>query len=161
MKRQLMNYLCCPECEGNLPEGEIFCWVYGYSSIVPLLNSMRNITLKLPISVVKFLSLFPAGVIFTTNTFYRLISRFPFCKNWGEKNPFHIYFERGFMNIHITIFDHLTVPIINYYTEPDLGRFFQDTRLTNIQISHRFSGKKGQSWRFSGTLPREIKDGKQ
>lgn len=133
--------------------GKIFCWVYGHSSVDAWLNLLRSVSLKLPLPFLRFISLLPSSIVFLINSMYRTIKKTPVIKPLSEYLPFNQYADRGFANIHMTIFDHLSVPIINYFRKDDIDRFLNGTNLKNIYISARYSGKMGQSWRFSGKMP--------
>jgi 2-polyprenyl-3-methyl-5-hydroxy-6-metoxy-1,4-benzoquinol methylase/uncharacterized protein YbaR (Trm112 family) len=128
--------------------GIIFIWVYAYSSIVPLLTFLRKITLKLNIRIMWFLSFVPALLLYSLNKFYLFFHSLPITKRMSEYIPFCMYADRSFHNIWTTCFDHLTTSIAHYFTEDELRNWVQGTVIAESQVSQRYPGKAGRSWRI-------------
>ena len=130
------------------PKGQIFLWIYGYSSIVPILKFLKLVTLKIDIRTMWFLSLLPAIFLYILNKIYLLCSKIIFTKKIAEYIPFHMYSDRSFHNIWTICFDHLTTSIAHYFKEGELKGWLRNKMVANSRISERYAGKSGNSWRL-------------
>jgi 2-polyprenyl-3-methyl-5-hydroxy-6-metoxy-1,4-benzoquinol methylase len=141
------------------PGGKIFLWVYGSSGIKYFLNPLRFFTLRLPLSWVRVLSIFPALVIYGMNILYGAVSRMPLLEYFARYIPFQQYADRSFQGIRWIAQDHLTVPIIHYFLEGELKEWLNRLPLEDKKISCRYPGRLGRSWRVCGRK-RGFKDSK-
>jgi len=130
-------------------KGKIFIWVYGYSSIIPVIRFLRSFTLNRGVKFNRFLGFFFAIPLYLINQFYNLVRRIPIVKKFAELIPFHMYYDRGFSNIWTICFDKINSGIAVYYKRSDLQGWLD--RLTDKKSGHlseRYPGKSGSSWRL-------------
>lgn len=129
--------------------GKIFIWVYGYSSIIPVIKFLRFFTLGRGESFNRFISLFFAVPLYLINVLYNVMRRIPLIKALAPLIPFNMYYDRGFSNIWTISFDKINSGIAVYYRREDLEGWLD--RLTDKRVgvlSERYPGKSGSSWRL-------------
>lgn len=149
----VIHHLPCPQKGFNClleklqPKGQIFFWVYGYSSVIPVLKFLRLVSLKVNIQIMWFLSIFPAILLYAINQIYLLFKKIKITEKLSQYIPFHMYAERGFHNIWTVCFDHLTTSIAYYFRENELQCWFKHDKIKSGRISGRYAGKSGSSWR--------------
>ena len=129
--------------------GLIFLWLYGWTPIIRVLKTLRFFTIKFPMKFVYYIALFPALKLHLLNLSYLF-----FHKLIGEKAkiiPLWQYSDRSFRGKHWIMFDHLSVPIINFYIKEDLIEWLNRTNdLKDTIVDERYSGYQGSSWRLFG-----------
>ena len=131
-------------------EGEIFLWLYGHSSVVPILKFMRIFSLRLPIKVMWYLSIIPAFILYDINVVFRILKYIPVLKIFVKYIPFNMYHDRRFHNIWTISFDHLTTKVANWYNKEDLEGWLSRNNFSTGKVIQRFSGKSGSSWKLYG-----------
>lgn len=128
--------------------GKLFIWVYGYSSIVPVIQLLRLFTLKLSLNYNRLLGFYFAIPLYTINQFYNLLNVIGL-KSVADKIPWHMYHDRGFSNIWTICFDKINSRIAFYYKRSDLMGWLN--RLPNMEkglLFERYPEKSGSSWRL-------------
>jgi SAM-dependent methyltransferase len=113
--------------EALKPGGTLLLWVYSYEGnewIVKYVNPVRkNITSKLPLGIVHFLSYFcsvPLGLLIK---FFRGSSGY-----LGQLASFK------FWHLHSIVFDQLIPDVANYWTRRDLEQMFKEIGVTDADI---------------------------
>lgn len=130
-------------------EGKIFIWVYGYSSIIPIIKFIRQFTLGKSLKFNRFLAWFIAVPLYLLNQFYVVLKKIPGMSGLAEKIPWHMYYDRGFSNVWTIVFDKMNSAIANYYRKEDLQGWLD--RLADKQagvLDERYPGESGSSWRL-------------
>jgi SAM-dependent methyltransferase/uncharacterized protein YbaR (Trm112 family) len=129
--------------------GKIFIWVYGYSSIIPVIKLLRKLTLNRSIRFNRVLGFLLAIPLYSINLLYKLSKKIRYTRKIAEKIPFHMYHDRGFSNIWTICFDKINSGVAHYYHRADLQSWLdriEDKKSGNI--SERYPGKSGSSWRL-------------
>lgn len=129
--------------------GRIFIWVYGHSSIIPVIRCLRKFTLKRSIKFNRVLGFFLAIPLYVSNQLYNLLKIIPICGKIAQLIPFHMYHDRGFSNIWTISFDKINSGIAVYYKREDLQGWLD--RLSDKKsgiLNERYPGKSGSSWRL-------------
>lgn len=129
--------------------GKIFIWVYGYSSIIPIIRFLRSFTLHRGVKFNWIFALVFAIPLYAINQVYNIMKKIPGLKSMAEFIPFHMYHDRGFSNVWTICFDKLNSGIAVYYRREDLEGWL--TRMQDKQsgvLSERYAGKSGSSWRL-------------
>lgn len=109
------------------PGGRILIWVYGYEGnewVVRFVDPVRkNITSKLPVGLVHFLSYFcsiPLWIFVqlfqNTNSYIKQLSTFKF---W---------------HVHSIVFDQLIPEVANYWKKEEVGALFADLGLASVDV---------------------------
>jgi len=129
--------------------GKIFIWVYGYSSIIPVIRFFRTFTLNKSVKFNRILGFFLAIPLYLINQFYNVIKNIPIVKKLAPLVPFHMYHDRGFSNIWTISFDKINSGIAFYYRREDLqGWLDRISDKSSGVLSERYPGKSGSSWRL-------------
>jgi len=130
-------------------DGRIFIWVYGESSIIPVIRLMRKFTLRRSVTFNRVLGFFLAIPLYTINQLYTIVKRIPFCGKIAGVIPFHMYHDRGFSNVWTISFDKINSGIAHYYRHEDLQGWLDrlDDKKSGV-LSERYPGKSGSSWRL-------------
>jgi len=131
-------------------EGKIFIWVYGYSSIIPVIRFLRKFTLHKGERFNWMLALVFAVPLFGINQIYNVMKGSPWLKGLAEHIPFHMYHDRGFSNVWTICFDKINSGIAVYYRRQDLEGWLErlNGRKKTGVLSERYPGKSGSSWRL-------------
>ena len=119
--------------------GLLLIWVYGYENnewIVKWINPIRrNITSKLPVSLLHFLSYFCS---------------FPLWLYLKIRPPKSAYLKQistfKYKHLHSIVFDQLLPAIANYYKKDEAYHLLSQAGLKNINISHT----NNKSWTVYG-----------
>lgn len=130
-------------------DGKVFIWVYGYSSIIPVIKVLRKFTLGKSLKFNRILGFLVAIPLYAMNQFYNFLKIVPLCEKFAELIPFHMYHDRGFSNIWTISFDKINSGIAHYYKREDLQGWLD--RLSDNKSSvlrERYPGKSGSSWRL-------------
>jgi len=116
------------------PGGRTFLWCYGDSSVKGTLNTLRAIAKPLPIE----LQWLTAGLLALARlTSARLRSL------RGGEDPYAGY---GLRYLQANTFDHLSTPIINFFTRKELEAMLAGTETRGSKLIERFPGQPNASW---------------
>lgn len=132
--------------------GTFSLWVYSKDrwAINFLLESMRAITTRLPLVVIKALSFL--GAVLDRYAFvlpYQILKRIPAFGEWlGDVIPPRIknYSQYPFQVLYADWFDRLAAPVRFYYNEREVNQLMQSIGLSHIAVSP--TGNYG--WRACG-----------
>jgi SAM-dependent methyltransferase len=132
------------------PGGTIAIWVYGYEGnafVRNIVEPLRRVSTRIPPSLLRGLA-WPLGLGFhgVAKGIYRPLS--------GTKAaaalPLNEYMtsvaDFSFRQNYGIVFDQLAAPTARYLREADIKRWFAESGLENVRISHRH----GNSWRGQG-----------
>lgn len=125
------------------PEGTLLIWVYSYEGnewLVKYFNPLRkNITSKLPVSVVHLISYFFSLPLWLFVKIFK-----------GPSNYLKQLSTFKFWHLHSIVFDQLLPKIANYWKKDEVLELFKDLNLKEIQINQPANncgwtliGKKG------------------
>jgi len=111
----------------------------------------KNITSKIPLSLVFLLSFFLTVVFYIiAKGFYIPLSKSRITRKILKFLPMNSYvlyiFQFNFSHIFNSVFDQLIVPITNYFYREEIEQWLRKENLKNIIISNR----NNMSWRASG-----------
>lgn len=133
--------------------GSLFIWVYGYSSIIPVIKFLRKFTLNRSVNFNWMAALVFAVPLYFINQFYNLLNKDKRLRRLADLVPFHMYHDRGFSNVWTICFDKINSGIAVYYRRRDLegwlerlGDKFGHQKVS--VLSERYAGKSGSSWRL-------------
>lgn len=130
-------------------EGKIFVWVYGYSSIIPIIKFLRTFTLNRSLTFNRALGFVFAVLLFGINQFYNIMKKIPGLSGLAEHIPWNMYHDRGFSNVWTICFDKLNSGIAYYYKKEELQQWLDHLPdKTEGLLSERYPGKSGSSWRL-------------
>ncbi len=122
------------------PDGKVLIWVYGYENnewIVKYFNPTRKVLFsKLPISIVHFISIFPA-------MFLWILIKLGF----GKIGYFNLIRQFSFGHLRLVIFDQMLPCIANYWTKDEVYNLMKNAGLQNILLKQ----VNGMSWCALGT----------
>jgi len=136
------------------PNSTLFVWVYGREDnffAVVVLDRIRKVTTKLPLGLLYQLCYFPAAILHVLNLLFQMLSKTPLTKALADRLPYSQYSHVRFRKKHLTVFDHLSVPVARFFTKEEVVKMFNDAGL-EIQSISRISRKELQqnSWRVLG-----------
>jgi len=136
------------------PNSALFVWVYGRENnffAVVVLNKIRKITTKLPLHLLYYLCYFPATILHALNLLFKMLSKTQFTQALANRLPYSQYSYVRFRKKHLTVFDHLSVPVARFFTKEEVVRMFNEAGLEIKSIS-RISRRELQqnSWRVLG-----------
>lgn len=107
---------------------EVVIWVYGNSRIITLLKSIRKFSKKMPLKIVYYLT-------------YALCPFMYLFKN---------YRHRSYTDVRWALFDHLTVPLIDFFEKEDIENWLLNSNQKHFNINERYQNTQGKSWRIYG-----------
>lgn len=137
-------------------KGYLSIWVYGYegTGLVRLVvDPIRRVTSKMPLSFVYLTSLLPTAIVFLFTRAMRWVqakhSRWT-GKSFIRRLPLGEYLaymaQFNFTYIHNSVFDQLIAPITRYFRQEEVEAWFKKAGLRAINISSR----NEMSWRGFG-----------
>jgi SAM-dependent methyltransferase len=135
------------------PGGTIAVWVYGHENngfVRNVVEPVRRVSTKVPPSLLRGLA-WPLAVGFhgVAKGVYRPLGG----TAAGRRLPLNEYLSSvadfSFRQNYGIVFDQLVAPTAAYITGPELTRWFAETGLEDVQITHRH----GNSWRGRGRVP--------
>jgi SAM-dependent methyltransferase len=138
-------------CRFLRPGGTIAVWVYGHENngfVRHVVEPVRRVSTKLSPPTLRALA-FPlaAGFHGVAHGVYRPLHR----TSLGRALPLSEYMSSvadfSFRQNYGIVFDQLVAPTAAYVTGPELRRWFEDSGLEDVTISHRH----GNSWRGHGS----------
>lgn len=138
------------------PGGTIAIWVYGYENngfVRHVVEPIRRISTRIPPRLLRGLA-WPLGLGFhgVAKGIYRPLSG----TRVGTALPLNEYMtsvaDFSFRQNYGIVFDQLAAPTASYLSEADVTRWFAESGLENVRISHRH----GNSWRGQGRAPSEA-----
>lgn len=112
--------------------GKCFIWVYGYSSIIPVIKFLRKTTLRRSVKFNQALEFFLAIPLYTINLLYNFLKNIPFCGSLAESILFHMYHDRGFSNIWTINFEKINSGIAVYYRREELQGWLAGLRIRSL-----------------------------
>ena len=137
------------------PGGRISIWVYGKEGnlwIEKLVNPVRkNVTSRLPRLVTRFISLFPATVLYAAlKSLYHPAKSSPWLKRLLPYSDYLCYisdysYAENFWNV----FDQLVAPTAFYHSQEEVVDWFASAKISGVAISRH----NNNSWRGTGLLP--------
>ncbi|MBN1823314.1 MAG: methyltransferase domain-containing protein [Endomicrobiales bacterium] len=130
------------------PGAALFLWVYGHSGIKYPLKAIRVVTRRIPFGWSRGLSYLFGTALYLFNVLYRALRKLPGFSKAAECVPFNQYADRSWAGVCWICQDHITVPIINFFKKGDVESFAKETSLKQIDITCRYPGRMGRSWRF-------------
>jgi hypothetical protein len=117
------------------PGGTLLVWVYSYEGnewIVKFVDPIRkNITSKLPLGLVHFLSYFCSIPLYILVRFFKGSSGY-----LGQISNFK------FWHLHSIVFDQLIPDVANYWKKSEVEDLFKQLGLSNLDI-HQPPNKSG------------------
>jgi len=116
------------------PGGRTFLWCYGDSSVKGTLNTLRAIAKPLPIEL-QWLTAGLLAVARLTSARLRSLR--------GGEDPYAGY---GLRYLQANTFDHLSTPIINFFTRKELEAMLAGTETQGSKLIERFPGQPNASW---------------
>jgi uncharacterized protein YbaR (Trm112 family) len=126
-------------------DGWIQVWVYGREGngwIVYVLNPIRRVTSRMPLFLLRFLSLLVAGpLLLCARTFYWipwLGRRLPYANYLRWLAPFSL------RKVHAIVLDHALTPVAHYMTRGDVLNMVAQTDWTIEVLEHN----RAMSWGF-------------
>lgn len=136
--------------------GYLSIWVYGYEGtglVRSLVDPLRRVTSRMPLSFVYLASLLPTAFVFLLTRAMRWIQAKQSIRT-GEsfisKIPLAEYLaymaQFNFNYIHNSVFDQLIAPITRYFKREEVEAWFKKAELSEIKISSR----NEMSWRGFG-----------
>jgi SAM-dependent methyltransferase len=143
--RSLLRYL--------RPGGTIAVWVYGYENngfVRNVVEPLRRLSTKIPPSLLRLLA-WPLAVGFhgAAKGVYRPLHGTAV----GRALPLDEYLSSvadfSFRQNYAIVFDQLVAPTAAYITRAELERWFEESELEDVHLSHRH----GNSWRGRGRMP--------
>jgi SAM-dependent methyltransferase len=127
--------------EGLVPGGELLVWVYGYEGnewIVRFIDPIRiNITSKLPVGLVHFLSYFCSIPLYLFVKIFR-----------GPTGYLKQIAGFDFWHIHSIVFDQLIPDIAHYWKREEVRALVEGLPLTQVKV---IAPPNGSGWILSGT----------
>jgi SAM-dependent methyltransferase len=138
------------------PGGTIAIWVYGYEGnafVRNVVEPLRRVSTRIPPPLLRVLA-WPLGLGFhgAAKVIYRPLSR----TRLGNALPLNEYMSSvavySFRQNYGIVFDQLAAPTATYLRESDITRWFTESGLEHVRISHRH----GNSWRGQGRAAREA-----
>jgi len=135
------------------PGGTIAVWVYGHENngfVREVVEPLRRLSTKLPPPLLRCLA-WPLAVGFhgAAKGVYRPMSQ----RGAGRALPLNEYMTSvgafSFRQNYGIVFDQLAAPTAAYIKGPELERWFDESGLEDVHISHRH----GNSWRGQGRVP--------
>lgn len=133
--------------------GAVTIWVYGrennWFAACALEVARSLITRRLPLPILKTLSIIPAAVLRMVIAFiYAPLNRLvPSVARKLPYNTFFMLFYRlSFRNLWSMVFDQLNAPIANYYRRERMEEWLKSSGLTGTQLSHT----NDMSWTLHG-----------
>ena len=130
------------------PGGDIFIWVYGHSSIIPIIKFLRNLTRGHSDRFNRIVALPFAVLLYGLTRVYKLLKAIGL-DSIASLIPWNMYHERCFSNIWTITFDKLNSYIAVYYRREDLQEWVD--RLWDMEkaiLSERYPKQSGSSWRL-------------
>jgi uncharacterized protein YbaR (Trm112 family)/ubiquinone/menaquinone biosynthesis C-methylase UbiE len=127
-------------------------WVYGREGngwIIYLVNPIRRVTSRMPLRLLKFLSLLLAvPLLIVAKTLYQL--------PWlGQRLPYSAYIRWlapfGLRKVHAIVLDHAVTPVAHYMSRADVETMVQRTDWTIVAMEHN----RGMSWGFTAARRRD------
>lgn len=125
--------------------GSVFAWVYGDSSIKPVLLILRKVSLLIPIRLLWIGATLPAFVRYLISCSGSLLRKAGL-KSLASSLPFSMYQGYSFHYLWVNTFDHVSAQIINFFKLSDFESWMKEDNLTHYEIIERFPGKAGSSW---------------
>jgi len=126
------------------PGGTMLAWMYGRegNTLLPVLNFIRaNVTLKMPLKMVKAISYAGMVFIYPFTKFCGVLSSFRLTKGVAAHIPMNSFFcylsGHPFRENASILFDQLIAPIANYYTREEFESFFVENNLKDVRVRHR------------------------
>ena len=138
------------------PGGTIAIWVYGYENngfVRNVVEPLRRVSTKIPPPLVRGLA-WPLAVGFhgVAKGVYRPLNGTAV----GRLLPLNEYLSSvagfSFRQNYGIVFDQLVAPTAEYIKGPELERWFEESGLEDVGISHRH----GNSWRGRGRMPGAV-----
>jgi SAM-dependent methyltransferase len=135
------------------PGGTIAVWVYGYENngfVRHVVEPLRRGTTKIPPAILRTAAL-PLAAAFhgVAKGIYRPLSD----TGVGRSLPLNQYLSSvadfSFRQNYGIVFDQLSAPTAAYVKGPELERWFLESGLSDVHVSHRH----GNSWRGRGRVP--------
>ncbi len=135
------------------PGGTIAVWVYGYENngfVRNVIEPLRRVSTKIPPPLARGLA-WPLAVAFhgVAKGVYRPLNGTAV----GNALPLSEYLSSvadfSFRQNYGIVFDQLVAPTAEYIKGPELQRWFKESGLEDVGISHRH----GNSWRGRGRMP--------
>lgn len=135
------------------PGGTISVWVYGREGngwIIYCINPLRRfLTAKMPLPVLKILSILPAFLLYAAckllykpvNLYLRPLKKLLFYNDY----IFYIS-DFDFKEIYSIVFDHLLAPIAFYLRKEEVAEWFKNSGIKNLEINWH----NKNSWRAKG-----------
>lgn len=143
--------------------GRVSAWVYGKEGngwIEKFVDPVRkNVTSRLPKPITRFLSFFPAVVLYVP---LKVLYRPAKTRTWLKRClPYSDYlcsisgysFAENFWNV----FDQLVAPTAFYHSQEEIVDWFSTVRATAVEISRHNSN----SWRGTGIVAQSITSGSE
>ena len=136
------------------PGGTMSVWIYG-----PRVGLAERITVALRrrTTTMEYGNLYrlcwviAATLRLSSHLPYRLLSSFGRTRGLAQRLPFHGYAEMPFRTVIADAFDRLSVPLVRYYTAPEIRAWFEADGFDAIQLHRRFL--HNESWRALGIKP--------
>ena len=135
------------------PRGTVAVWVYGYENngfVRNAVEPLRRVSTKVPPPLLRGLA-WPLGAAFhgVAKGVYRPLDGTVI----GTALPLSEYMASvanfSFRQNYSIVFDQLVAPTAAYIKGPELRRWFDESGLEDVLISHRH----GNSWRGQGRMP--------
>jgi SAM-dependent methyltransferase len=138
------------------PGGTIAVWVYGHENngfVRNVVEPVRRVSTKIPPSLLRGLA-FPLAVGFhgAARGVYRPLHGTALARSLPLAEYMSSVANFSFRQNYGIVFDQLVAPTAAYIKGPELERWFEETRLEGVSITHRH----GNSWRGSGTMPATV-----
>jgi uncharacterized protein YbaR (Trm112 family) len=124
-------------------EGWFQIWVYGREGngwLIYFINPIRQVTSRMPLDLLRFLSL-PVAIplLLTARTIYQipwLGRRLPYAAYMRWLAPF------GLRKVHAIVLDHAVTPVAHYMSRADVENMVQQTDWTIVALEHN----RAMSW---------------
>jgi SAM-dependent methyltransferase len=135
------------------PGGTIAVWVYGYENnglVRNVVEPLRRVSTKVPPPLLRWLA-WPLGAAFhgLARAVYRPLAK----RSIGARLPLNEYMvsvaDFSFRQNYSIVFDQLVAPTAAYIKEAEIRKWFDESGLEDVVISHRH----GNSWRGQGRVP--------
>lgn len=136
------------------PGGTVFAWVYGVrrGPVEWLSVALRKLTTRMPLKMLYILCWIIAVFLRIFSHYpYRVLSRIGPAKGLAERLPIKDHARYPFQVTVADAFDRLSVPLVQYYNEPEFRKWFEEEGLDGIRILRRF--KNNESWRGVAVVP--------
>lgn len=116
------------------PGGRVFVWCYGDSSVKETLTRLRALARPLPVEACWL----AAGLLALARLGAARLRRLA-----GGDDPYAGY---GLRYLQANTFDHLSTPIINFFTRDQLKAMLAPLPAREVRLLERFAGQPNASW---------------